>query len=789
MTTRPNHAPHIRNSLLTATAALVLAACATPGDDARGRTVSIQRTSYGVPHIQAPDLETLAYGVAYAHAQDNICQTAQQLVTVRGERSRYFGAAATASLGRRPMANGLIDFFMAAHMDDAALELAWKSQASEDVRAMARGYVAGYNRFLADNAQSLPADCKGQPWVRPMTLGHFYRLQETTMVQAGIGAFADVVVNAQPPGPKSASLPAAEEDVARATAQAMGLAEPTLGSNAWAFGKDSTGQSAGLLVGNPHFPWSGVNRFWQVHLTVPGRLDVMGAAIGHFPVVQIGFNKDVAWSHTVSTGKRFTVHELQLLPDDPTSYLVDGQPEKMRQRTVAIQVRGEDGQVSTQSRTLWSTRWGPVIHLPQIGLGWSAGRAFAIKDANTLNARSFDTWLKFDAARSVKELLEAHAGLGMPWINTIAADREGRALYADVSVVPDVDQPLMAACQPSPQAAALLPGFGVLVMDGSKSACDWKRDPQSPVPGLIPLSRMPAAIRSDWVHNSNDSFFYTHPAQKFEGISFAVGDDVIRRVRTRADLAEVADLVKQGPVTLKSAQARLLKNRNFIADMVLPDLITACAGSPGAPTAEARDGCVALRGWDRLNDLDSRGAHLFREFWQRAAAIPDLHRVPLDRAQPVDTPRGLKMQDPKVGTAAWDALAAAVKAVRAAGFALDAPLGQVQRPLITDEPIALHGGSDAEGVLNNLGSQSLQGISPKGLLIDYGSSYIQTVTFDSRGPVAEAVLTYGQSTNPASPHANDQMRLYSVKQFVILPFHTADIARQSLGPALTLVRP
>jgi hypothetical protein len=37
----------------------------------------------------------------------------------------------------------------------------------------------------------------------------------------------------------------------------------------------------------------------------------------------------VAWSHTVSTGKRFTLHELTLVPGDPTSYLIDGKPEKM----------------------------------------------------------------------------------------------------------------------------------------------------------------------------------------------------------------------------------------------------------------------------------------------------------------------------------------------------------------------------------------------------------------------------------------------------------------------------
>ena len=67
-------------------------------------------------------------------------------------------------------------------------------------------------------------------------------------------------------------------------------------------------------------------------------------------------------------------------------------------------------------------------------------------------------------------------------------------------------------CAPSREAAALRGGAGLIVLDGSTSACAWRRDPASAVPGLTPFERMPVAVRSDWVHNSNDSFFYTHPA-------------------------------------------------------------------------------------------------------------------------------------------------------------------------------------------------------------------------------------------------------------------------------------
>ena len=83
------------------------------------------------------------------------------------------------------------------------------------------------------------------------------------------------------------------------------------GSNATAIGGDDTTTGRGELLGNPHFPWRGRYRFTQQQLTIPGQYDVAGASLIGSPVVNIGWNKDVAWSHTVSTAYRFTPYEYQ----------------------------------------------------------------------------------------------------------------------------------------------------------------------------------------------------------------------------------------------------------------------------------------------------------------------------------------------------------------------------------------------------------------------------------------------------------------------------------------------
>jgi acyl-homoserine-lactone acylase len=292
------------------------------------------------------------------------------------------------------------------------------------------------------------------------------------------------------------------------------------------------------------------------------------------------------------------------------------------------------------------------------------------------------------------------------------------------------------------------------------------------------------------VHNANDSFFYTHPSQTWPAMSPLVGDDVLRVPRTRSDILEIQELLAKGKLTPERMQSQLFENRNLLASMVLPDLLAAC---PQAPNAAAQEACAALekfRAHGLRNDTSAPAAHLFREFWRGASAIPNVYREPYDKTRYLATPAGLRMSDAATAARVWEAWAQAAGKVKAAGFALDARLGDVQRAVFDPQTgvagIALHGGDNIEGVLNFLGDRARPGISPAGIRIDYGTSYVQTVTFDERGPVAHAILTYGQSAQVGSPHQLDQLKAFAEKRWPQLPWHAADVERQRIGPVLVL---
>ncbi|WP_305585055.1 penicillin acylase family protein [Phenylobacterium sp.] len=765
-------------------AALILAAGLASSAQAAGYKAEIVRTKYGVPHVMAANYGGLGYGQAYAYAQDNICLIADKIVTVNGERSKHFGADGANTVAFAEIKNLESDFFFRGALDMAALRAAF-ARSSKDYRDLVTGYVAGYNRYLRDvPAGKRPEPCRGAAWVAPIAVDDMLRLNEERMIQASGGAWLRQINAAAPPS-ATAPKPMA----------ALGLPEPSetfgLGSNGWAFGRDATANGSGLLLGNPHFPWETTNRFYELHLTIPGKTDVMGVTIAGAPGLSIGFNKDVAWTHTVSTDRHFTLFELALDPSDPTAYLVDGKRHQMTRKDVTVETV-----TGPQTRAYYSTHYGAVVVVPQAGLGWSPKTAYAIKDANKSNLRSGDTWLAITRAQSVGEIkVIATKTLGIPWVNTIAADRHGDALYADITATPNVSAEKLEACAPSPPAAALGNLARIFVLDGSRSACDWDQAAGTVAPGLMPGDAMPSMIRADYVANSNDSYWLVNPKAPLPAFSPLLGPAAVaQNLRTRSGVVEIerrlagADGLDGKLFDAAKVRTMLFWNRNLAADLYLDDALKACAANSTATTTAGKTvdlapACAILAKWDRRMDNESVGAMLFVEFFRLAERTPALFATPFDPADPVNTPRGLKTDADSAAKIA-QALAGAVELMERQKLALDAPYGAIHFAIRGDRKIPIHGGEGQAGVLNAQQSRFVAGAG--GYVPYHGSSYIQVVAFDAAGPVADAVLSYSQSTDPASAHYADQTELYSKKGWHRLPFHQADIAAEALGPALKL---
>lgn len=742
--------------------------------------VEIRWTSFHIPHIKAKNFKSLGYGIGYAYAESNICLLADTILTVRGERSRFFGANESTTVGVRQVKNLESDLFFKFYLKPADLSASYAKGAQEIVDLIA-GYAAGYNRYLRDTGlDALPPLCRNAPWVRSITPEDIYLLLSEKAIQASGSGFLEAITGAQPPGaPKAA---ADLTDVADASTSFFTTNSP-LGSNAYALGRELTANGAGLLVGNPHFPWQGPNRFFELHLIVPGALDVMGASLPPFPVVNIGFNHDIAWSHTVSTGHRFTLYTLHLIPGNPLAYSFDDQIEFMHPEVITIEVLSPGGTVSPYSRILYNSRFGPLLTLPTLGLDWTTSKAFAIRDAQRLNTRMSEQWLRINQAHSVAEILRSLETVhGAPWVNTIAADRVGEVLYADISVVPYVSQSKQERCT----SAAVTPDMGeqnnLTVLDGSRSECVWDIDAAAPEVGLMPARLMPRLVRQDYVLNSNDSFWLANAQTPLTGYPKIIGlVDSLQGWRTRMSYKQLGELMtsKRGQLTVQDLEAMLLSNRNYTAELISEQLNQLCSPPllvklPQRKTIDIRPACQVLEDWDRRDDVESRGAALYREFWREAQQIDQLWRVSFDPSQALSTPHGLNLRDPRIHDKLRTALANAVTLFQDLGLALDTPLGLLQRRATQNGFIPIPGGDEFEGVLNKVtfGALTREGYVNQEI---YGSSYIQVVTWHDAVPIIDALLTYSQSSNSDSAYYADQTKLYANKAWVRLPFTEAEI--------------
>ncbi len=748
--------------------ALALATMATAAGAAPRFAATIVRTPFGIPHISAADWRGAAYGVAYAYAQDNLCLLAEEFVTVNGERSRHFGPAGKAVAAFEPIDNLASDLFFRSQIDVAALRrgLARQPKAAVD---LIDGYVAGYNRYLRDvGAAGAPVACRGKAWLRPITRDDMLRLNEKQMLLAGSLPLAAGIAAAAPPTAK----PVAGLD---ARGLGFGDGESGIGSNGWAFGGDATADGRGLLVGNPHFPWNGPNRFWQMHVTIPGQYDVMGGGLAGTPIPTLGFNKDVAWTHTVTAARHFTLFQLTLDPADPTAYLVDGKRENMAKTVISVPM--PDG-MAPVTRTLYRSRFGAITVVPAALMGWTAKTAFAIRDANQGNQRGLPTWLAIGQAKSTADVRRAvETSLGIPWVNTIAADRDGNALLADVTAVPNVPARQIEACAVPATKALLASAARLVLLDGARAACDWQAAPGTPAPGLMPAADQAVVARRDYAANSNDSYWLNSPRAPHVPLSPILGPAQSQRtLRTRSGLIEIEAQLAAGKLDARIAKTMAFANKSLAADLVVPALLPLCVAD-----ASLADACTALAGWNRRFDNDSRGAYLFAAFWNRVQANPAIWRTRFDLADPVNTPRDLNTQG-AAGDILRAALKSAVERLGKEGIALDARWGEVQFAQRGADRIPIHGAHGELGVLNV--QQAV--VVPGGLTPVHGTSYVQVVGFDATGPVADALLSYSQSTDPASPHFGDQTREYAAKRWHRLPFRPAEVAASAVGTPLKI---
>jgi acyl-homoserine-lactone acylase len=497
------------------------------------------------------------------------------------------------------------------------------------------------------------------------------------------------------------------------------------GSNAWAIAPRRSAGGNALLLANPHLFWADFV-FFEAQLAAPG-IDAYGATLVGLPVLAIAFNDALGWTHTVNTFDGWDAYEITLADD---GYRFEGEVRAFETETQTLTVRQEDGTLRQEVLVVRSSVHGPIV-------GERDGRPIAVRmvgvDRWVSAAGMLEQWWEMGRAQSLEAFETALERMQLPMLNVLYADRDGHVLFVFAGQVPVRSTGDWR--------------FWAGVVPGNTSATLWS--------AIHPYEDLPRVIDppGGWVQNANeppwtatlpfqlrpeDFPLYMAPPLDFPGF---------RAQRSMRMLTE------DPAMTLDELIENVYATEVEFALRILDDLIGA-ARQGGAVANRAAE---VLAAWDRRVDATSRGALLFMTWIQaleQASGLgPFLFVSGWSAEAPLDTPLGLADSE-----AAVAALEVAVVQVEAAYGSLDAAWGEFNRLRLGAVDLPASGGpGDPAGIFQVMEFTP----APDGRLASLaGDTYIAAIEFSQ--PVrAQVLTTYGNASQPNSPHIDDQLPLFA----------------------------
>lgn len=735
------------------------ARAALPGLGAEVRVVYDHRA---VPHIFAASVDDAVRALGYVVARDRL---AQMVVQTLGASSRVteLGGAAALELDREMRSLGL----------PRAAERTYAALAGSTGRRLVDAYAEGVNAYLrAMPRAELPLELRlagvtPEPW-RPVNSMHLFgrmgwtlaylapeeeRARAATRVgraaAASLFPVADPIVEPIQPNGQTAPrveratiAPPGEPDTTALGARRSAMGDDMNGrapsaerrhyaSNNWAVAARRTRDGHALLAGDPHLDLTLPSLWYEVHLVVPGQLDVHGVTIPGAPAVIIGFNRDVAWTFTNTGADVLDFYDERVdAVDAPTRYQLDGAWKPIEVRLERY--LGKDGRVIATDTVRYTHR-GPMR---REGDRWLSMRWTVLEPSDPVAA-----FLGAARARSAAEFEAAMAAhYRAPAQNMLVADRAGTIAIRSTGCFPVRPDPL----------------GGMVIRDGATSASDWK--------GCLPVERWPGARdpAQGFVASANQQPVDPRATRDYWGGDF----DPWRALRInrllREDSAVTPDRMREWQTDPGSERARWF----------LPHFVR--AGRASTDSA-ARAAAALLAGWNALYLEDGTRAVLFETAMQELVRLAwDELREPGSASRRVATPSSamLAVLLDDASNAWWDDRSTTAREDRDAILtqALSTALARVRRD---------HGEPDAGGwtwgrarpaTINHI--MRLPGLAVRDLAVrggpgtlnpstgrGFGASWRMVVEL---GPELRAWGVYpgGQSGNPSSARWADRIPMW-----------------------------
>jgi acyl-homoserine-lactone acylase len=361
--------------------------------------VKIARDEFGVPHIFGKRDADTAYGIAYAHAEDDFSTLQYVLAMTRGRAGALNGKEGL----QVDYAYNLLGVKDTVDRDFAKLPT--------DIIALLDGYAAGLNRYAEKHPKEIAMRKLFPATAKDIAAGFVLR----SPFFFGLGDTIGALVEGKDLPVEGGSLGKAPKQAETAWMTPIGK-EPTMnGSNAFAVAAKVAPDKITRLLSNSHQPWRGQVAWYELVVHSEQGWDFAGATFPGSPFPFLGHNKTLGWTNTVNRPDLTDVYKLVTSPDG-NRYKMDGAWKPL-----------------TQNRVWLKLKWGPfVIPLPQTFLRSEHGPAihndkgvFAMRYGGMDQLKMLEEYFRLNKARNFAEWQQALAIQGVPATNFIYGDAAG----------------------------------------------------------------------------------------------------------------------------------------------------------------------------------------------------------------------------------------------------------------------------------------------------------------------------------------------------------------------------
>jgi len=354
--------------------------------------VKILRDTYGVPHIFGHTDADAAYGLGYAHSEDDFLTIQQVLMAARGKLATVYGADSAP-------ADYLVQFLRVWDVVDAEYE-----KLSPGTRAIAEAYADGLNVYAAHHPDEalhglFPVTGKDIVAASVEKSPLFFGLDET------IGhLFSE--------DPEPVPTPT----------------EVTFNSNEFAIAPSRTSNGQTFLDVNSHQPYEGPVAWYEAHIHSDEGWDMVGGTFPASPLIIHGHNRDLGWAFTVNHPDLVDVYRLTINPENINQYKFDGvwKDLEVRQAKLVVKIIG-NLKVTVNRETLWSV-YGPVVR--------GKSQTYAIRYGDIGTAGIWEQLYRMNKATNFEEWQDAMRLMQLPMFNAAYADREGNIYYLYNGAIP-----------------------------------------------------------------------------------------------------------------------------------------------------------------------------------------------------------------------------------------------------------------------------------------------------------------------------------------------------------------